>query len=47
MDGVLGVLILNQIDIATFFHQMGDTHLPSDGQKLQVLVFEQGSPQPV
>ncbi len=29
IDGVLGVLSSNQINIATFFHQMGDTHIYS------------------
>ncbi len=27
INGVLGVLSLNQINIGTIFHQLGDTHL--------------------
>ncbi len=33
IDGVLGILSSNQINIATFFHQMGDTRHPSGGLK--------------
>ncbi len=32
LDGVLVVLSSNQINIATFVHQLGDTHLPSGEQ---------------
>ncbi len=32
-DGVQGVFSSNQLNIASVGHQMGDTHLPSGGQK--------------
>ncbi len=32
VDGALVVLSSNQINITTFVHQMGDTHLPCDEQ---------------
>ncbi len=32
VDGVLVVFSLNQIRIATFVHQMGETYLPSGEQ---------------
>ncbi len=38
VDGVLFVLNSNQINIATFVHQMGDVCLPSGEQKWQYLI---------
>ncbi len=34
VDGVLIVLISNQLNIATFIHQMGDTNILQGGEQM-------------